>query len=615
MDATDAGKSTDPVTPAQNITADDNKDSIDAAATATGGGPQRSVPYGKHGVVPTDLPANEQTAATRPIANNDVSNEPGQDRAPIQISSPVNVQRLGPNIEAQAEELQTELGHNKEGRYGVNGEGVVGFGPTLQKETASPVPISSPVRVERLGPNIEAQADRLTNELEHERGIPERETGVAEPPASTLDPRARETETGNVNVSESSGPNLYSKQDAAAAPIVIPAGEQLVAESAVDDSADLQVDDNQAYKISVPRTYSHQEDEDDTRDAARREGTASGYLSTNNVRTATDNHYPLPDLSTKHRDSVYDTKEGQFVSKVPVPELNDIDDDDEHDSRGVEDVTVEETREDVPVQKEPSLGSYEKIPTPTHDGDDKYQVIDEGDVVIGDINEEVRSDPESEPVVIDTLTEPVGANVDHDDNGYVTPQVDAEPTFAGSKGKRPPSEVGALAFVMNEKLTNPHEHQNFMSGNFAGSQFVKKNNNSQLDSSPSSRGLQGKPKAAYVSDEAPQETAAGAATSHQPQVVTDVQQQHQPQQQQEVINNYSSSAEPSGDTLPTTQSKHNVAEEEQQQYRPEDLEGVVVEEKTFKGKKGKKDKKEKKEKKPSKFKERMLKYFVSGYEN
>lgn len=591
IDTMAAPRSPFPATPVQNTAVNDKEENVVS-------GLHSSVPYGKHGVVPTDFPAKESDAQAGAVTESIVR----EDRNPVQISSPVHVQRLGPNIESQADELQNEIGHNNSGRYGVNGEGIVGSGPTSEKETASPVPISSPIRVERLGPNIEAQADELANELGHERRIPENNYGVEEHSGTTLDPRAKESEAEKNNTNKNNGPNLYSKEDAAAAPAVIPTREGTVENPIVGDAHDSQLDDGESYKISVPRKYSNQKNDLEAREQEQSDLIPGATISTTNVPR--DSYYPLPNLSTKQRNSVYDhvdTKEAQAFSKVPVPELNDIDDDDEEEHGGVEDITVVD---EAPVQEEPSLNSYEKIPTPTNNEDENYQVINKNEIVGENadsrVEGEIKSVTESEPVVIDTLTEPVGSNVDHD-TGYKTPQVDAEPTFAG-KSKRPPSEVGALAFVMSEKLADPHDHQNLMSGNFAGSQFVKKSNTQQ--DSPSSRGSQGQPKPTIVSGEAPQD----ATESRQQQVSKDLQQQ--PSQHEVANNGYSSSAEPSGDTLPTTQSKHNIEE-----YNPDDLEGVVVEEKKGKGKKNKKEKKEKKEKKPSKFKEKMLKYFVSGYEN
>ncbi|KAI5958152.1 hypothetical protein CANMA_004306 [Candida margitis] len=583
-------------------------------------GSPSTVPYGKHKAVPTDFPAKESDATYGANAIGESQTHEG--RTPVQISSPVNVQRLGPNIEAETDNLQNELEHNKGGRYGVNGEGITGSGPTAAGETVSPVAISSPVRVERLGPNIEAEADDITNKLEHNTDASGRDSVVEQQRGNTLDPRAQATATNDADTTEPKGLNIYSKEDAAAAPVVIPSIKAIDKSPSIYN-ADEELDDGQSYKISVPRKHSQQENDFESRDQVQPEPATSGYADKSaNNKVPADSYYPSPNLSTKQRNSVYDhgeTNEGQSFSRVPVPELNEIHDEDEHDTRDLEDVTVvEETRKQAPVQEEPSLNSYEKIPTPTNNENEKYQVID-NDEVAGDNNDnrvgdEVKSDTDSEPVVIDTLTEPVGSNIDQDLH-YKTPQVEAEPAFA-NEATRQHSEVGASAFVMNDKLSDPHHHENLVSENFAGSQFVKKSNSQQ--DSPSSRGLQGQTRTAYVSDEIPRAEIAsdrqqGSNELQQPQPPQQQQSQPQPQQQwpQEATNGYSSSAEPSGDTLPTTQSKHAV---DQEQYNP-DLEGVLVEEKQGKGKKNKKEKKEKKEKKPSRFKEKMLKYFVSGYEN
>ncbi|EDK47270.1 hypothetical protein LELG_05451 [Lodderomyces elongisporus NRRL YB-4239] len=499
--------------------------------------------------------------------------------------------------------------------------------------------------------------------------------------------------------------------------------------SGLEESGDA-LDDEKFYKISVPRNYSHEghhvEDGDKIEDnekpalnesdlgsrtvptpanananananaTANAPASSSTGLASTTIQSASntplpDQYYPLPNLSSKPRNSVYDAapviaaagiagveagskaEEGHFgatqnknddVSRVSVPQLNEINDDDDDDDK-------EEEEEEDHSTNEPSFKSYEHLSTATDLGEkngdgnkeDLVAVIDEGLVLVeDDVPPRADVDEHGTPIIsgspisdqtlegagiVDAIIveEPVvDGDVDDvpprkdlpQDEVVVPPRKDLDdlqnqqqqqqqqqqqyqpkPNFQENQQQQQPqqyhhNEVKSLAFVKKNApgVTAPKVNESV-----AGSQFIKRDapNGKQINGNKQFNNL-------ALSKEQQQQ---------QQQQQQQVRSTQTPQQQDTFLTvdeaeRSTDSVQASADTVPTTQSTHD-AEAHQPVGAGTNIGGVsgsgagiegedvvVVNDKTGKKEKGKT--KEKKEKKPSKFKQKMMKYFVNSYE-
>ncbi|KAI5950129.1 hypothetical protein KGF54_005277 [Candida jiufengensis] len=432
--------------------------------------------------------------------------------------------------------------------------------------------ISEPVKVERLGPALETQADNIVEEIQNEA----LENGVVNVEGV---PISGETLGPNLNEIQEplNEPEFLNPSNANIEPEILE--EEEIEQVKGDPTHDVQLDNGESYKISVPRNHSYE----DYRTPGEE---INEFLPSPNIGQR-DSKF-IDDSYTTNNQAI----ESSNIPKVPKPELNEIDDDEYE-------------------QEEPSFKSYEKVEPPSKEVEEVYDIVDEQEL------RQLQADPnvkleEVKPINPSSAIE------------SKTPQVNAVPTFTSDETIQQPTtldpssphqklghEVHPSAFVKDHKLSQPHENQT--SDTFAGSQFIKKDQ----PQSKVSKNLPRSPQQPnFVTDEPPQQQQQPTSTSQTHGSETYAPPQEKKRETYSSVDQ-DSSAQPSADTLPTTQSKYGYDQQQQQQqplqqvadtsYEQNGDHDVVIEEK----KKGK----SKKDKKPNKFKEKLFKYFVSAYDN
>ncbi|KAI5960828.1 uncharacterized protein KGF55_004398 [Candida pseudojiufengensis] len=474
-----------------------------------------------------------------------------------------------------------------------------GTGTTHEPIPESNIPprpdISEPVKVERLGPALETQADNIVQEIKDEaneygtvdvEGVPI-SNEVLNPPV--VKEPLNEPEYLNPAGAVNNETREVEDDD-------IPPRKDLPTEGVV-------LDDGEYYKISVPRNHSYLEEEEEIYNKSTPK--THEVLPSPNINRSQRNSKFMND-SYEPNNNIEPIVESSKLSKVPKPQLNEIDDE----------------LENEPEIEDPSFKSYEKVEkfeTPLDNEKPGAIAGEEEEEEIYDVvNEEELKQLQNDPNV--RLEEIKPIKFDDSTVNNKTPQVNAVPTFKSNQPETretdikeaqhqhqavptldPKSnqqsskhEVHPSAFVKDSKNVSDPKHVN-VGDDIVGSQFVK-------NKSPQSK--------------------------QQPQTTANSQIQSQGNKRLTYSSGYQdqdSFVQPSADTLPTTQSKYGNEQQasqlqeestpiqEQQAYENDvngDTNGVIVEEKSKNGKS-----KSKKDKKPNKFKEKLFKYFVSAYDN